>query len=100
MTRAELVEMARALGIEARVHLLGRVPQGDVPRLYAGADLVAYVSLYETFGHPVLEALATGTPLMTSSSGATSEVAGGAAVLVDPRDVGHMADGLKTGADG
>jgi glycosyltransferase involved in cell wall biosynthesis len=52
------------------------------------------VSLYETFGHPVLEAFATGRPLITSTTGGTAEVAGGAAKLVDPRNVEHIADGL------
>jgi glycosyltransferase involved in cell wall biosynthesis len=53
------------------------------------------VSLYETFGHPVLEAFATGTPLLTSSRGATAEVAGGAALLADPEDVDSIASGLR-----
>src|SRR5262249_42372919 len=68
--------------------------QPDVPGLYRGADAIAYVSLYETFGHPVLEAFATGIPLITSTTGATAEVAGGAARLVDPHDVAAIAEGL------
>jgi glycosyltransferase involved in cell wall biosynthesis len=56
---------------------------------------VAYVSLYETFGHPVLEAFATGRPLLTSTAGATGEVAGGAARLADPEDVQDIAAGLN-----
>jgi glycosyltransferase involved in cell wall biosynthesis len=94
VTRAELVEIAERNGIADRVLLLGRVPQVDVPGLYAGAEAIAYVSLYETFGHPVLEAFATGRPLVTSTTGGTAEVAGGAAKLVDPRNLSDIADGL------
>jgi glycosyltransferase involved in cell wall biosynthesis len=94
VTRAELAEIAEQNGIGDRVLFLGRVPQIDVPGLYAGAEAIAYVSLYETFGHPVLEAFATGRPLITSTTGGTAEVAGGAAKLVDPRKVSDIADGL------
>jgi glycosyltransferase involved in cell wall biosynthesis len=94
VTQAELAAVAAEAGIADRVLFLGRVPQADVPGLYAGADAVAYVSLYETFGHPVLEAFATGRPLITSTTGGTAEVSGGAAKLVDPTNVGDIADGL------
>src|SRR5205807_4484231 len=86
VTRAELEQVADRAGVADRVMLLGRVPQAQVPGLYRGAEAIAYVSLYETFGHPVLEAFATGTPVITSSTGGTAEVAGGAARLVDPGD--------------
>jgi glycosyltransferase involved in cell wall biosynthesis len=94
VTRDELAATARKHGVAERVLLLGRMPQADVPGLYAGAEAVAYPSLYETFGHPVLEAFATGTALVTSSAGATAEVAGGAARLVDPEDEADIAAGL------
>ena len=94
VTQAELQQVARDNGVADRVLMLGRVPQVDVPGLYAGAEAVAYVSLYETFGHPVLEAFATGKPLLTSTTGGTAEVAGGAAKLVDPRNVEQIAAGL------
>lgn len=94
VTREELTEIARQGGIDERVLFLGRVPQADVPGLYAGASAVAYASLYETFGHPVLEAFATGRPLVTSTTGGTAEVAGGAAKLVDPTSVEDIASGL------
>jgi glycosyltransferase involved in cell wall biosynthesis len=95
VTRAELEQVAARAGIAERVLFLGRVAQADVPGLYRGADAIAYVSLYETFGHPVLEAFATGTPLITSTTGATAEVAGGAARLVDPHDVADIATGMR-----
>jgi glycosyltransferase involved in cell wall biosynthesis len=94
VTSEELKEVARAAGVGDRVLFLGRVPQKDVHGLYAGASAIVYPSLYETFGHPVLEAFATGIPLLTSSHGATAEVAGAGARLVDPEDVDDIAAGL------
>ena len=73
---------------------VGFVPDGDRDALYAGAAAVAYPSLREGFGLPVLEAMAQGAPVVTSSTTATAEVAGDAAVLVDPLDESAMADAL------
>lgn len=94
VTRDDLGAQAAAQGIADRVHLLGTVPQEDIPGLFAGADAIAYVSLYETFGHPVLEAFAFAKPLVTSATSATAEVAGNAARLVDPESVASIAEGL------
>ncbi|HZR96885.1 MAG TPA: glycosyltransferase family 1 protein [Gaiellaceae bacterium] len=88
-------------GVEARgahVRWLGRVDDAELARLYRGAACLVYPSLYEGFGLPVLEALACGTPVVTSRGGATEEVAGGAAVLVDPLDVVSIADGIAAAA--
>ena len=63
--------------------------------LYRGARCVVYPSLYEGFGLPVLEAMACGSPVVTSAGGAMEEVAGGAAVLVDPHDVAGIAAGIE-----
>ena len=68
----------------------------ELAALYRGARCLVYPSLYEGFGLPVLEAMACGTPVVTSRGGATEEVAGGAAVLVDPRDPSSIADGHRT----
>lgn len=95
VSRAELERLAGESGVGARVRCLGTVSQDDVPRLFAGASALAYVSLYETFGHPVLEAFAFGLPLVTAGEGATAEVAGGAARLVDPEDVDEIASGIR-----
>ncbi len=76
--------------------LLGFVPDEDLAPLYAAAGVFAYPSEREGFGLPVLEALAQGTPVVTSRGTSTEEVAGGAAVLVDPFDVDSIADGLTT----
>ncbi|MGE4045912.1 MAG: glycosyltransferase family 4 protein [Acetobacteraceae bacterium] len=77
---------------EAR--LLGHVPDADLPALYARAAAVAYVSLYEGFGLPVLEAMACGTPLLHAATTAVAETAGGAGFAVDPLDVTAMREAL------
>jgi alpha-1,3-rhamnosyl/mannosyltransferase len=86
-----ILEAAREHG----ARLLGRVSEEELRALYAGAAAFAYPSLYEGFGLPVLEAMAAGTPVLTSSISSLPEVAGDAAVLVDPRDAGAIADGLR-----
>jgi len=77
------------------VRRLGEISDEELARQYRGALCVAYPSLYEGFGIPVLEAMACGAPVVTSVGGATEEVAGGAAVLVDPHDVAAIADGIQ-----
>lgn len=90
-------DLDRIIGrIRPRVHALGFVPRGDLAALYAGADAFCFPSLREGFGLPVLEAMAQGTPVVTSSGTATEEVAGDAAVLVDPTDPESIANGLRT----
>lgn len=73
---------------------VGYVSDDDLRILYTGALALIYPSLYEGFGLPVLEAMTVGTPVITSSGTAMAEVAGGAALLVDPYDTEHIADGL------
>ena len=77
-----------------RVRLLGFVSDAERDALYAGADAFVYPSLREGFGLPVVEAMAHGTPVVTSRGTSTEEVAGGAAVLVDPTDVESIAHGI------
>ena len=103
-------QAARALAVELRVvgargwggvevdGWLGRVSDEELARLYRGARCLVYPSLYEGFGIPVLEAMACGTPVVTSARGATEEVAGGAAVLVDPHDPAAIANGIEEAA--
>jgi glycosyltransferase involved in cell wall biosynthesis len=78
----------------AGVRWLGEPDDEELARLYRGARCVAYVSLYEGFGLPVLEAMACGAPVVAARTGALEEVAGGAAVLVDPLDPDAIAAGI------
>ena len=77
------------------VKFLGHVEERFLGGLYAAASVMAYPSLWEGFGLPVLEAMAQGTPVVTSESISTEEVAGGAAVLVDPRSAESIREGIR-----
>ncbi|HET9242475.1 MAG TPA: glycosyltransferase family 1 protein [Gaiella sp.] len=104
---AAAVEAARLAGVELRVAgasgwggvevegWVGEPSDEALAALIRGARCLVYPSLYEGFGLPVLEAMACGTPVVTSRGGATEEVAGGAAVLVDPRDPASIAAGIE-----
>jgi glycosyltransferase involved in cell wall biosynthesis len=83
------------VGDDQLAQFLGFVPRADLPALYAAAAVFGYPSLQEGFGMPIAEAMAQGTPVVTSAGGATEEVAGGAAVLVDPLDESAIAAGLE-----
>jgi glycosyltransferase involved in cell wall biosynthesis len=73
----------------------GRLDDGAIDALYRAADVVAYPSLYEGFGLPVVEAMARGAPVVASTTPAVAETAGGAAMLVDPVDVDAIAVALE-----
>ena len=103
---AAAVEAARSAGVELRVAgatgwggvavegWVGEPSDTELAALLRGARCLVYPSLYEGFGLPILEAMACGTPVVTSRGGATEEVAAGAAVLVDPRDPAAIAAGI------
>jgi glycosyltransferase involved in cell wall biosynthesis len=78
------------------IRFLGFVAGADLPALYSAADLFVYPSLYEGFGLPLVEAMACGTPVITSNVSAMPEVVGDAAVLVSPDDVASIADAMET----
>ena len=78
-------------GLAGRIHLPGYVPDGDRAALLRGARLFCYPSLYEGFGLPILEAQSAGAPVVTARNSSLPEVAGDAALLVDPEDVDALA---------
>ena len=82
-------------GVENRVQRIGFVDDAALTGLYSGADAVVIPSLYEGFGLPVLEAMACGAPVVTSNVSSMLEVAGNAAVLVDPTRLESIVDGLR-----
>jgi glycosyltransferase involved in cell wall biosynthesis len=92
---ADALKRVAAHGLDGRVVVTGYVPEDDLPLLYRGAAAFAYPSIFEGFGLPVLEAMATGTPVITSARAPLSELAGGDAVLVDPEDTESIAGGLR-----
>lgn len=86
-----IFETVRQLGITDEVHFLGFVPEDELPLWYNAARLFAFPSLYEGFGLPVLEAMACGAPVITSTAASLPEVAGKAALLVPPQDIDRIA---------
>lgn len=91
----ELRRVIRTTPVRHRIVLTGAVEADDLKALYAGAALFAYPSLYEGFGLPLLEAMAAGVPVLTSRGGALEEVAGGAALLVEPDSVDEICASLE-----
>ncbi len=89
-----ILRRARKPDLRGRVHFLGYVPDEDVPALLGDALALAFPSLYEGFGFPVLEAQALGVPVLTSRVSSLPEVGGKAAIYVDPLDVASIAEGL------
>ncbi len=79
----------------AHIRFTGYVDDDELPALYAGADLFAYPSLYEGFGLPIIEAMAAGAPVLTSNRSSLPEVAGDAAVKVDPYEIASIEEGLQ-----
>ncbi len=77
------------------VHRIGYVDDRDLPGLYQAATLFAYPSLYEGFGLPVLEAMASGVPVVSSNTSSLPEVAGDAAILINPMETDEIADAIQ-----
>lgn len=84
------------LGLSQEVRLLGYVPQSDLPALYNGATCFVYPSLYEGFGLPPLEAMASGCPAIVSNTSSLPEVVGEAGLSVDPQDEKGLAKHMTT----
>jgi len=90
-----LLKLARQLGMGDRVRFTGPVERAELIQLYSSAELLLHPSLCEGFGNPVLEAMACGCPVITGSISAMPEVAGGAALLADPRDTDDLARQIR-----
>ena len=83
----ELFQLVEELGLKDNVVFTSFIDEGDKPALYRLAQVMVFVSLYEGFGLPILEAMAAGVPVITSNISSMPEVAGGAAILVSPLDI-------------
>jgi glycosyltransferase involved in cell wall biosynthesis len=92
---AELHSLVDELGIANDVVFVGGIPLAETRYFYQAADVFVYPSFSETFGLPILEAMACGCPVVTSSTSSMPEIAGGAAVLSDPRDPRSIASAIE-----
>ena len=92
--RSEELDAELARNGPGTVVRTGSLSGGDLDVLYRGADVFAYPSLHEGFGLPVLEAMSRGVPTLASNVSSLPQVAGDAALLVDPTDVAEIAEGL------
>ena len=90
----EIFETIDKLNLQNDVVFTGYVSDEDLPALYNAADLFVYPSIYEGFGLPPLEAMACGTPVITSNTSSLPEVVGDAGIMVDPYDVDGLADAM------
>jgi len=92
---SEVFKRARDLHIRDMIHFTGYVDDDDLPALYSSAQAFVYPSLYEGFGLPPLEAMACGTPVITSNASSLPEVVGKAGLTFDPRDAKSLARNLS-----
>ena len=90
----DLTGCIERLGIQDAVHFTGYVPFDHLPSIYNLGEFFAFPSLYEGFGLPVVEAMACGVPVLTSSTSSLGEIAGDAAVTIDPADAEAMTDAI------
>lgn len=90
----EIFRKTKQLFLQDKVIFTGFVSDDGLPYLYRGASALVLVSLYEGFGFPVLEAMSYGTPVVCSNVSSLPEIAGGAAILVEPTDSGKIREGL------
>lgn len=94
--REALYRTVRDLGLENSVRFIGDVAEDDLPALYSSAALFAFPSLMEGFGLPPLEAMACGTPVVTSDRTSLPEVVADAALVVNPQDTGAISDAMDS----
>jgi len=92
--QARLKALVIEHGLQEAVQILGYVPYTDLPGLYAAAELLVFPSLFEGFGMPVIEAMACGCPVVCANTTSLPEIAGEAAILVDPYNVAEIAEAI------
>ncbi|MGB9133330.1 MAG: glycosyltransferase family 1 protein, partial [Methanosarcina sp.] len=92
--REKLVELIETLGLQEEVIFVGYVSENDITKYYNAADLFVYPSLYEGFGMPPLEAMACGTPVVTSNVTSLPEVVADAAITIDPHEVNAFVEAM------
>ena len=92
--QSSFLRQARGLGVADQISFTGFIPEEDLVALYNLADVFVYPSLYEGFGLPVLEAMTCGTPVVTSPTGSIPEIAGEAALFVDPNNAEAISRGI------
>ncbi len=92
--QSNLQSLVADAGVSNKVHILGYIPYQDLPGIYATATMLVFPSLFEGSGIPVLEAMACGCPVICSNTTSLPELAGEAAILVNPLDVAQMAEGI------
>ncbi len=90
----EVIESVDDLGLNDSVRLLGYVPFADLPALYNLSEFFVFPSIYEGFGLPVVEAMASGTPVISSRESSLNEVGGGAVEFIDPLEVESIEQAL------
>ena len=90
-----LQRLVADFGLQRRVIFRSYVPAAELPDLYRGALALVFPSLWEGFGLPIVEAMASGTPVLTSLGSGTEDVAGDAALLIDPSNTAMLQDGLE-----
>ena len=90
-----IYQTVQATHMQNYVHFIGFADEADLPALYSNAECLLFPSLYEGFGLPILEAMACGVPVVTSNVSSLPEVAGDAALLVDPYDVEPIAFAIQ-----
>lgn len=93
---SDIAPLVRSLDLESRITFAGYVPDEELPRWYQAATVFCYLSLHEGFGLPVLEAMACGTPVITSNIGSMAEIGRDTATLVDPTDIDAIAAAIPT----
>jgi len=92
--RKRLLDLIKRLGLQEDIMFLGYVPEEDLPELYNIAELFVFPSFYEGFGLPALEAMACGTPVITSNSSSLPEIVGDTGIMVNPYNISDLAEAM------